>query len=484
MQTENQTGNNLKWCGISRALFTPIALLAVGTAVGILTGKLPLMLTATAFAGALALLLTILRPDLALILFFCGVVMMTDAIPDHVGDFFALPDIDIIQGLPSALIIFFLVLLGITMMRIFLFEKRPLPVSPVGLGLYAVILLLALLTGLFGNGDRGLLHFDFMKMLFPVLCFYLCLIILNSQERIRHMLAVLLTVSALKALVLAAFYLAGHGWPYDTYRIATQDSADLLVFITLVLIVIHLLVRRDVYGLKAGLFGAACIPLLFAIVFAYRRAQWIGMAFSLSLLYLGAAPPVRRRLAIILAIVLCVASAFAVVAGLSEEKAVRIVSRITSIFDKNQHSNEHHLLESKQVLQDLSRSPLLGMGLGGHHSRLPGYNIDVVPTNVVHNTFLYIWMKLGLPGLLFFIWVSVLYARRIFRLRSNYPQHEVWSLLLPLAASSGLWLAMFLTGPTPWYFHQTFLLALFAAMGMSLILQADNSSKTQAEAEA
>lgn len=477
MQTEttNQNRLTMRLRAISRSLFTPVALLIVGITVGSLTCKLPLMLTATAFTGVLALWLTFLRPDMALTLFFCGIVMTTDSAPSSGGDFFAIPDMDIIQGLPSALSTFFLMLFCITMVRTLFFEKRRLPVSPVGLGVYIVILILALATGLFGSGDRELLRVDFMGMLFPVLCFYLCLTILNSRERIVRMLIILLAVSALKALILAGFYLAGHGWPYEpTYRIATMDSADLLAFITLVLIATHLLARRDIRGFKGGLVSAACLPMIFVIIFAYRRAQWIGLIFSLGLLYLGAEKLVRRRISVVLAIALCAALASAVLTGLGEEKGNLIGSRIASMFDKNQHSNVHHLLESQQVLRDLSRSPLLGMGLGGHHGSLPGYNI---PTNIVHNTFLYIWMKMGLPGLAFFIWMAILYGRQILRVRKTHPQDDVWGLLLPLAASSGLWLAMFLTGPTPWYFHQTFLLALFAAMGVALILQAEPNNE-------
>lgn len=486
METETKAARHLKRRALSGVLFTPVALLIVGITVGSLTCKLPLMLTATAFTGVLALWLTCLRPDMALTLFFCGIVMTTDSAPSSGGDFFAIPDTDIIQGLPSALSTFFLMLFCITMVRTLFFEKRRLPVSPVGLGVYIVILILALATGLLKGCDPGEIRFDFMGMLFPVLCFYLCMTLLNSRERIVRMLVILLAVSALKALILAGFYLAGHGWPYEpAYRVVTLDSADLLMFITLVLIALYLLVRRDVRSFKAGLVSAACLPMIFAIIFSYRRAQWIGLTFSLGLLYLGAEKLVRRRISVVLAIALCAALASAVLTGLGEEKVSRIASRMASMFDKTQHSNLHHKLEAQRVLQDISRSPLLGLGLGSHHR---GFTLDEygggyagIPTNIVHNTFLYIWMKTGLPGLGFFIWMAVLYMRRIIRFRKEHPHHEIWGLLLPLTASSGLWLAMFLTGPVPWYFHQTSLLALFAAMGMSLILQTDNGSKKRPE---
>jgi O-antigen ligase len=470
-----QMAGILRW--IFRVLLTPVTVLSCGIVVGLLISRLPVLLTATMFGGVLALWLTCLRPDLALMLLFCGIVMTTDSAGPG-GDFFAIRDVDIITGLPPALNTFFLMLFCITMVRTLFFEKRPLPISPSRLGLYMVLVLLALLTGLFRNCDRVLMRVDFMGMLFPVLCFYLCMTLLNSRERIVRMLTVLLAVSGLKALILAGFYLAGHGWPYEpTYRIATMDSADLLAFITLVLIVFHLLVRRDIGGFRAGLAVAACLPMLFVIVFAYRRAQWGGMILSMGLLYLGAAKAIRRRIAIVLAIALCASCALVVVSGIQKEKLTLIGSRLASIFDKTQGSNLHHRLESQRVMRDISQSPLFGLGLGGRHSGFVQPEYAKIPTNVVHNTFLYIWMKLGLPGVAFFVWAAILYGRRILRFRKQRLHDNAWGLLLPLAASSGLWLAMFLTGPAPWYFHQTFLLALFSAMGMSLILQEDLDSQ-------
>lgn len=443
------------------------ALLTAGTFAGVLAGTLSPLWTIPACAGIIVLYLTCLKPDMALILFFCGIVMMSDAFSLTGGGAFVIPDADIIQGLPSMLTIFFLALFSITMIRHLVLEKRPLPVSLSGLVIYTVILCSAMLTGLLRNNDLIMLRVDFMDMLFPVLCFYLCITSLNSRERIVRLLTVLLAVAALKALILSVFYLAGRGWPYEpTYRIVTMDSADLLVFITLLLISLHLLVRRDVRGFQAGLIGAACLPMLFVIIFSYRRAQWIGFILSLGLLYLGSIKPVRRRLAVMLSVILCAGMLIAAGGGIQKENWVRIGSRIASIFDTTQHSNVHHKLEALQVLRELSYSPLFGLGLGGEHQGVEGYL--TIAVNIVHNTFLYIWMKLGLPGLIFFVWAASRYGRAVLNSCKKQPDGGTDGLLLPLASSSGLWLAMFLTGPVPWYFHQTSLLALFAAMAMTL----------------
>jgi O-antigen ligase len=481
-----QTGSAGRLRRIFWFLFTTTALIIGGIVAGRLAGTLPPMVTAILFAGMLALLITLIRPDLALYLYFCGIVMTTDDNPEASADFFFIPDADIIQGLPSALTTFFLLMLGVTVLRILILRQQRMPVSLLPAGVYTVILFMSLLTGLRGNPDIEIVRVDFVGMLFPVMCFYLCLIILNSRERIARMLALLLAVSAIKALILAAFYLKGRGWIYGLdsitlYRVATMDSADLLVFITLPLVAVHLIVRRDIRGFSTGLTAAACIPLLYVIIFSYRRAQWVGMIFSTGLLYLGASKYVRGKMVLLLLVTLLIGVAVAVSAGLNQEKAGHMIARLTSVFDKNQSSNVYHVLESRQVLKELAGSPLLGLGLGSEHAPLGLYEEDEVPANVVHNTFLYIWMKTGLPGLLFFLWAAVIYARRVLRCRNEHPDGSSWPLLLPLAASAGLWLAMFLTGPVPWYLHQTGLIALFAAMGMSLILQAEQNNEIMQE---
>ncbi len=441
-----------------------------GIAVGLLAASLPLLLTAVLFAGVLVTVLSVARPYLALCLFFSGIVMLTDSSPFGGSDHFAVPDFDNLRGLPSVLKSFFLFLFCMTFAR-FPLQRRPVPVSFRRVGIYLPILLLSLATGFVRGGSRDLLQTDFIDLLLPVLCFYLCFVLLNSRERIERLLYILIAVAALKAAILSVAYLAGRGWVYDTYRVVTTDSADLLVFITLGLIAFHLLVSGELNGFRAWLIGAACLPMLFAVIFSFRRAQWGGAVASMGLLFWGASGPVRRRIALIAAIALCAAGAFVVVSGTGAGQLSLMSSRLSSIFDESQSSNVYHKEESKQVLADLSKSPLFGLGLGTHHTPLDLYEEDLVPTNIVHNTFLYVWMKTGLLGLVFFGTYFVVYVRRILRFRKTAADRESWGLVLPLASSAGLWLAMFLTGPTIWYFHQTGLIALFAAMAMSLILQ-------------
>jgi O-antigen ligase len=148
-------------------------------------------------------------------------------------------------------------------------------------------------------------------------------------------------------------------------------------------------------------------------------------------------------------------------------------SRIESLLDPDQHSNKHHYLESVTTLQDIMQTPLTGMGLGGVHSPVSEDIIDWPeegqPVHVVHNTFIHVWMKLGLPGLLFFIWIGAVYLRTLNGYRRRAARNDTWPFLAGIASGIGIWLVMFITGPVPWYFHQTFLIALFSGICLNLI---------------
>ncbi|OGV42037.1 MAG: hypothetical protein A2X46_05640 [Lentisphaerae bacterium GWF2_57_35] len=447
--------------------FGLLIFVAAGVVLGISIGQVPLTMALVLTVGLLAALLPFFRPVEALYLFFGYLVITTDASSGLSGDFFQIPDLDLFAGLPALGTTYLLIILGAVLFRRILWEREKLRISPKPLIPYLAIVILAAIIGMARGNDSELLRVDFMGALFPILCFYLCCQLLDTEQRIRRMLAIVMGVSAIKASILLVYYFNGRGWPYSLdagslslSHVATMDSADLLAFITILLAIVSLWMARQLKGLRLAAAIAAALPAFLVIIFAYRRTQWVGLAASLGLMMWWAPPRGRIRLTMIGLFVVLWAICAAVFLGISDEHISFMGERTLSVFDKKQDSNEYHLLESQQVLRDLMGNPVMGLGLGGKHSPLGIYEDDVVPINIVHNTWLYIWMKIGLPGLVFFLWAAWMFLRRVL-------QHHPFRnrpLLLALASSSGLWLAMSLTGPTPWYQHQTFLIALFAAM--------------------
>lgn len=465
------------------AVIGALVRISTGIVAGVIVALLITLPLKTAFlilAAVVALITFILPPIVSLSIFFTGIIFTTDAIVEEQKElFFAVTDLDIGEGLPSGLLMYFLLLFVIVMFRSCLLERRRPVVRLRYLAGLIIVLVGAWMTGASRHWPGTMMRVDLMSFLFPVLCFYLCAEILSQPGNLRRILLVVFLVSVIKAIILDAHYLLGRGWPYaaytineDFYRVVTMDSADLLAFITMLLVAAGLAAHRRIQGPGRVLLALGCIPLLFAVVFSFRRGQWVGMVLSFGLLLLASSGPVRRRLMRLALIgVLAGAAVIATLATVSEFDAnaiTRLPSRVVSVVDAEQGSNKYHRMESRRTMQDIMKSPFPGLGLGSSHSEVGLYENDLVPRNVVHNSFIYTWMKLGLAGLLFFFIVGVRYLFILSRSWRARPRD--WNLILTtaLGSSIGLLLVMLLTGPVPWYFHQTFLIALFAAMAVSL----------------
>ena len=264
----------------------------------------------------------------------------------------------------------------------------------------------------------------------------------------------------------------------------TLDSGDLLAIIGTLLFLVGIMSRFRLHGKNLILAIFTSLPLLFAVIFSFRRTQWIGLLISLTIqVLLGAARARRRMLRMFLFGALGILGLILVVQsfGISRQGSVTfIVDRFLSSMDKDQDSNNYHRLERARVLDDLSQTPLFGLGLGSSHTPLGLYTNDTVPTNVVHNAFLYVWMKLGLPGLALFGWAALRYLAMLSRGLRRVKGLVEKTFLLAIASSVGLLLCMFLTGPIPWYLHQTFLIAALAAIAVWLCRSAASDPRLEA----
>ncbi|MFH0878298.1 MAG: O-antigen ligase family protein [Lentisphaerota bacterium] len=462
----------------------PGGLMAVGLAVlavllGLVAGAASWTVSLMLIVGILALWLPWHKPDWALYLMFFALIMTTDEVGGRQVDFFAIPDADMIQGLPPMLTSYFLFMFATYFIKLFVLEREESRIAWKYLAIYAVLVGLAALTGMMRGNDMTLIRVDLMNMLFPVLCFYLVVNVLKDPRTIGRMLGVVMAAALIKSVILLAYYFAGRGWPYSameegSYRIATMDSADLLSIITMILLIFSGWACRRIRGRALVASAFALLLLAMVVLFADRRAQWVGLVLSLGLMYVWATPASRWRMmsagGLMLFLMVCVV----VLTGVGDHQLARLGRRSLSILDGKQDSNQYHLLESQQTLRDIAGSPLVGLGLGGRHSPLGLYDTDEVPDNIVHNAWLYIWMKMGLPGAAFFMWALWRFFKMFLHFRRVHSSSEAWPWGVAMASSFGLWLAMSLTGPVPWYFHQTYLIALFAALGVALMKLAES----------
>ncbi len=461
-----------------------IAFILAGLAVSYIFVNYPWKTSIIILGALIVATLTLSRTEYSLYLFFVLLLMTTDAVTERMVEnqnFFAIPEIDL-PGIPSVLNFLFLFIFSIYFAKYYLLEKKRSAVPLYYLIAYVIVLIIALAIGATRpEATSDSLRLEFMKMLLPVLCFYVCINLFDNYNKIQNMIWVLFSVCVIKAGILDVYYLAGKGFPFVEMRIVSYDTAELTAFVVMCLISIMMITYGKIKGMWAWLMTFFSFPLLFAVLFSFRRANWLGMLGSIGLLYLWSPQRQRRKIAPFLfgpVLLFIPIFCFFLITNMSfpmdaNSNFSRVSSRFMTMFDPNQASNRHHLYEGIQVLKDIMKSPFFGLGLASAHSPvdkdLGMWVEELQPLDIVHNTFLYMWMKTGLLGFLFFLWLGYKYTKEVMHYAKNYRSSENWPLTASMGSAICIWFVHFMSGPVPFYLHQSYLIAIFAAMVHSLI---------------
>jgi hypothetical protein len=238
------------------------------------------------------------------------------------------------------------------------------------------------------------------------------------------------------------------------------ESGDQTLVVTIIVAGAALLAQRKM-GWKSFvgilLVGA---PMLFAVIFSYRRNAMWGAIFSLSLLLLLSHWDKKVRLLKIFAgaglIVLSLMVLLPMTDSMSTGEFMK--RRLTSVVDKDQSSNVAHMNEWEVTVEDIMDRPLFGLGLGSIHSPVPDF--EELNLHTVHNALLMLWMKMGGGALLLFLWCLYRYCRlgvtEALRLRDP--------LQTGLFATVGLWVIAMNVGPSWYYYRESCLMALIMAV--------------------
>ena len=144
-----------------------------------------------------------------------------------------------------------------------------------------------------------------------------------------------------------------------------------------------------------------------ALAVTFSRGYWVAALMSIGISFLWMPGPVRRRLLIIgslsggiaiIGVALFVGPAHFDLATVLGERFLSIFSAMVEISLRNR------MVESEAALEAIMMSPVWGYGFGYYYSFQPLIPA-LLPTWYVHNAYLYIWLKLGLLGLVtFLIW--------------------------------------------------------------------------------
>ena len=371
-------------------------------------------------------------------------------------------------NIPSLLEVLFCVIFAAFCLRYFIMqdERYRLDGMKAPLVLYFLLLFLALAHGLDVGTDHIFRKEDFKKFLFPVLFFISAVNILDTRERITRLLAVLFWVMLPKTYLGIFYYLRGLGFPYGDQKVVFLESGDQTLIVTIIVLAVALLSEAKL-GRKSLLFMAwGLAPMLFALVFSYRRNDMYGAILSLFLLLLLSRGTRRARLIKIFAV--GGGGAFLLLALLAGTGVVPtgnfLKNRMVSVVDRDESSNTAHLNEWIVTVEDTMKSPFFGLGLGAVHSPVPEF--DVINLHTVHNALLMLWMKMGLFAVLLFFWCLYRYCR----LGVSDALRRADPLQMGLFATVALWMLAMNVGPSWFYYRESCLMALVMAVVVRLAL--------------
>ena len=178
------------------------------------------------------------------------------------------------------------------------------------------------------------------------------------------------------------------------------------------------------------LYGLAALLLALAIFLTYSRGAWI-VGIPVSLLFLTALRG-RRTLVVAVGILALVGVAVLLLVG---------TGRLTSLLDTAEGTTFFRLQLWRSSWAMIRDHPFLGVGLDNflYHYR----TYYVLPTaweefnlSHPHNLVLDLWLRLGVPGLVIFLWVLVSFFRRGFKTYRLLPRGN--ERLLTLGVMAGM----------------------------------------------
>jgi len=442
----------------------------IGIVIGSLILHFPLSHVMALILGTAFVVLSIKKIHLALYFFVFYLTFFFDGM--NLGIFQYLGDINY-PGIPSLLEMLFGVLLLSFAVRLLLRGKKTI-ISTLNLPLmiYLALLALSLLIGLKNGANAGLIWDEFKKFLVPVLFFFCSVNILNCEKRIRLVLAFVFSAVFIKSSLGGMYYLVAMGNAFFDGRMPFfKTSGDQFSFVTAIVVLVSLITFRKIRGAKLGLALLAASPILFALIFSYRRHAWLGLI--LSLLFLLMLLPGSRKFRILaiglsMGLIVVFLISFANLTHSARLEA-SIYERFISAFNKKTPTIVFRFTEWAVTVEDILEHPVLGLGLGSTHRPIGGIEQpEELPTSIVHNALLLLWMKMGILTVFLFLWYMTRYVILGIRAARVKVEHPLQPLQIGLFASFGFMITSLGGAPTWLYYRDTCLMALVMALVINL----------------
>lgn len=289
------------------------------------------------------------------------------------------------------------------------------------------------------------------------LIFFVATNIIRSEEQLDWLLKGLSTLAvAVGFLVIAQFAAPGlalfqvgrvgslftEGSRYGDITRITDFPGEALILIMFCVATANLLHRQPVRVWDWLLW----VPLGAALLLTFNRNFWASIGLSALILAHLSDRIGWQRLALFgLTGALLVGIVVAASVGAPESRLAHLTSatgeRIVSIVEPDTYTEgasiQFRVIETGYALQQIARTPVFGVGLGGYYrpydSRLDWEEYD--GRGFIHNGHLWLILQAGFAGYLCFVWLSVVFIVRGFRHWRTVKQPRYRIVLLGFVAA-------------------------------------------------
>jgi O-antigen ligase len=246
---------------------------------------------------------------------------------------------------------------------------------------------------------------------------------------------------------------------------------DSLSFVTFLLIFGTFLLERVKFQFSR-LFLFATPIVLFCFLFSYKRAYYVAIFVGILSLFWYQGSKTRIRLIALLLVSFILMGLLITAAG--QWNAIGM--RLESILNPTKESSANYrLIEWQNALISIKNNPLFGLGLGG----VMPMEIWLSRTNLlgVHNTFLWIAVKLGMFGLFTYLFLHFGFLFHLNRLNTTLKDPYLRALSIGLTCAFIAFCGAQMFAPMFAQIRTATWLGIVFGLGMQLeIYQKDNAS--------
>jgi hypothetical protein len=385
--------------------------------------------------AALIVAFLLLQPRLTLAALL-GVVIVIEADPVGllpIGPSFYSP-IRVGQTPPDLL---FYILIAGTGLQLLRERSHPRGIGPMTLPALALAAAAigGLATGYYAGASGSELLLSGLRLAELLLLPFLVANLLTDEASVRGFLVGAAALAAFKAVTGLLAVATGAGFTVEGGVITFYEPVANWLMLMFLLFVLAARVRR--FSLPSWVWWTVPVAVL-AFVLSYRRSFWLAAVFAVVVVVVIASRRSLRTALAIVAVGLVLVLAGTAALGGSSEVESPVLERARSLQPGSlgeDRGDRYRIDERRNVVAEIEHAPITGLGMNIPWSaRYP--LSEEHDRNYTHVILLWYWLKMGLIGVLAFIWLYAVAMWTAFGVWRNHPKELV--RLGALAALGGL----------------------------------------------